>query len=66
MNLKNSRERYGTLAIALHWLIVLQLIGVYACINLVDVFPEHSDPQRLLKTWHFLLGLTVLVAALVA
>ena len=65
MNLKNSRERYGTLAIALHWLIVLQLIGVYACINLVDVFPEHSDPQRLLKTWHFLLGLTVLVAALV-
>jgi len=65
MNLKNSRDRYGALAIALHWLIVLQLIGVYACINLVDVFPEHSDPQRLLKTWHFLLGLTVLAVALV-
>lgn len=65
MNIKNSRERYGALAIGLHWLIVLQLIGVYACINLVDLFPEHSDPQRLLKTWHFLLGLTVLAVALV-
>lgn len=64
MNLKNSRERYGGLTIALHWLIVLQLIGVYICINLVDLFPEHSDPQRLLKTWHFLLGLTVLGVAL--
>jgi len=65
MNLKNSRDRYGALAIGLHWLIVLQLIGVYACINLVDLFPEHSDPERLLKTWHFLLGLTVLAVALV-
>lgn len=65
MDFKNNRERYGALAIALHWLIVFQLIGVYVCINLVDLFPKHSDPQRLLKTWHFMLGLTVLAVAFV-
>jgi cytochrome b561 len=51
-------------SIALHWLTLAILIGVYACINLTDLYPKGSDPREALKTWHFMLGLTVL--ALVA
>lgn len=55
--------RYGSLAIAFHWLIVLQLIGVYACINLTDFFPRDSGPRAALLTSHFTLGLSVLAVA---
>jgi cytochrome b561 len=64
MALTNTSERYGSLSIALHWLMVLQLIGVYACINLADYFPEHSDPERALEATHFMLGLSVLAVVL--
>jgi len=60
----NTTNRYGTVSIALHWLTLAILIGVYACINLTDLYPRGSDPREALKTWHFMLGLTVL--ALVA
>lgn len=63
MSARNTRERYGFLAIGLHWLIALQLVAVYACINLADFFPEDSDPQNLLTMWHFMLGLSVLAVA---
>lgn len=52
--------RYRSLAIILHWLTLAILIAVYACINLADLFPKGSDPREALKTWHFMLGLTVL------
>lgn len=45
----------------MHWLMLLLLIGVYACINLADVFPKGSDARAALKTWHFMLGLSVFV-----
>jgi cytochrome b561 len=61
---KNSADRYGSLSIVMHWLMLLLLIGVYACINLRELFPRGSDLRDGLKTWHFMLGLTVL--ALVA
>lgn len=44
---------------ALHWLMLLLLVAVYACILLTDSFPKGSDTRALLKTWHFMLGLTV-------
>ncbi|CAN5825180.1 cytochrome b [soil metagenome] len=61
MPLRNTSRRYGSLSIAFHWLIVLQLIGVYACINLTDLFPKNSDPRVGLLMWHYMLGLSVLV-----
>jgi cytochrome b561 len=57
--LKNSAQRYGSVAIALHWITVLLLIGVYTCIFLHEEFARGSDMRALLKTWHFTLGLTV-------
>ena len=59
-NLRNARTRYGMVSIVLHWLTLAVLIGVYARINLTDLYPKGSDPREALKTWHFMLGLTVL------
>ncbi|WP_049723322.1 cytochrome b [Gilvimarinus polysaccharolyticus] len=58
--LKNSQQRYGSVAIAFHWLMLVLLIGVYACVFLHEEFPRGSDIRDALKTWHFMLGLSVL------
>ncbi|MDO9164100.1 MAG: cytochrome b [Methylococcaceae bacterium] len=61
MQLRNNTERYGLLSIGLHWLMLLLLIAVYACIELREFFPKGSEPREALKTWHFMLGLSVFV-----
>jgi cytochrome b561 len=58
---KNTIERYGSLSIGMHWLMVLLLVAVYACIELRELFPKGSDPREALKTWHYMLGLSVFV-----
>jgi superoxide oxidase len=58
--LRNTAGRFGSIAIGLHWLTLVLLIAVYACINLSDLFPKGSDSREALKVWHFMLGLTVL------
>ena len=60
MTSTKATDRFGPLAIALHWLTLAILIAVYACINLKDLYPKGSDPREALKTWHFMLGLTIL------
>ncbi len=60
MMFKNTTDRYGSIAIGLHWLTLAILLGVYACINLTELYPQGSDPRETLKTWHSMLGLTVL------
>lgn len=57
-----SSERYGKASIALHWLTLALLIGVYACIELREMYPRGSDPREALKMWHFMLGLSVFLA----
>ena len=59
MSWKNTDKRFGSLSIALHWLMFLLLAGVYACIELKGNFPKGSDMRELLKQWHFMLGLAV-------
>jgi cytochrome b561 len=61
MNWRNSANRYGSLSIGLHWLMLLLIAAVYACIELRGNFPKGSDIREGLKTWHFMLGLSVLV-----
>ncbi len=61
MNWRNTTDRYGSLSISMHWLMLLLLISVYAAINLADAFPKGSAPRAELKTWHFMLGLGVFV-----
>jgi cytochrome b561 len=63
MTLRNTTDRYGSLTIGLHWLMLLLLVAVYACINLSDAFPKGSELRDGLKTWHYTLGLCVFVLA---
>ncbi len=60
-----TTSRYSTLSIALHWLMLLLFIAVYACIELRELYPKGSDPREALKAWHFMLGLSVLILATV-
>lgn len=60
MSWKNTSARYGNLSIALHWLMLLLFVGVYAAIELKGNFPKGSETRELLKQWHFMLGLTIL------
>lgn len=61
MAYRNTTDRYGSLSVGMHWLMVLLLIAVYAMINLQDLFPKGSALRAELKVWHFMLGLSVLV-----
>lgn len=59
MGWKNTTARYGSLTIALHWLMLLLIIAVYACIELRTQYPRGSEVREALKSWHFMLGLAV-------
>ncbi|MDZ3822217.1 MAG: cytochrome b [Pseudoxanthomonas sp.] len=61
----SHRDRYHPLRIALHWLTLLLVIAVFACIELRELYPRGSDPREALKAWHFTLGLSVLAITLV-
>lgn len=60
MNWRNTNDRYGSPSIALHWLMLLLLVAVYATMELREFYPKGSDPREALKTWHYMLGLSVL------
>jgi len=61
MNWRNTTNRYGLRSIGLHWLMLLLIAAVYACIELRENFPKGSDIREGLKAWHFALGLSVLI-----
>jgi len=54
-----STDRYHFLSIAVHWITLALLIAVYAFIELRGIFPKGSAAYNAMKTWHFMLGLTV-------
>jgi cytochrome b561 len=57
--------RYGSLSIALHWLMLLLIAVVYACIELRGYYPKGSDIREGMKALHFMLGLTVLALVII-
>lgn len=57
----NTKERYGSLSIALHWFMLLLIAAVYAAVEFHDSYPKGDPMRKLLMTWHFQLGLTVFV-----
>lgn len=52
-------NKYHGASIALHWLMLILLVAVYACIELRELFERGSETRELLKHWHFMLGLSV-------
>ncbi len=61
MSWKNTANRYGYLSVGFHWVMLLLFIGVYACIELRELYPKGSDPREALKTWHYMLGMLAFV-----
>lgn len=59
MTIQVTNGRYAGLSIATHWLTLLLLVVVYALIELRGIFPKSSAMYAAMKTWHFMLGLTV-------
>jgi superoxide oxidase len=57
--IRPAPRRYSTALIAIHWLTLLVLLGVYACIFGHEYFPRGSALRAGLKNWHFMLGLSV-------
>jgi cytochrome b561 len=64
MQLADSRRKYGSLSIAMHWLMVVLLVAVYAVVNLRESTPRGDPLRGELMTWHYMLGLSVLVLVL--
>lgn len=61
MKWTKTTSRNDSPLIFLHWLTLALLIGVYACIELREFYPRGSELRDGLKTWHFMLGLSVFV-----
>jgi cytochrome b561 len=59
MTWRNTSERYGSLTIGLHWLMLLLIAAVYASMELRGIFPKGSDGYNAMKQWHFMLGMLV-------
>lgn len=59
MSWKNTAIRYNSVSIALHWLMLLLFIAVYASIEFSGAFPKGSDSRSTLKALHFSFGLLV-------
>lgn len=54
-------RRFTPASIGLHWLMFLLMAAVYASIELRELFPKGTPTREAFKSWHFMLGLTVLV-----
>lgn len=59
-----SAPRYSGAMIALHWTMLILIGAVYAAMELRELFPQGSDIREGFKSWHFMLGLTVLLLVL--
>jgi cytochrome b561 len=63
MPLKSAPTRYGTVAIALHWLTALAILGLFITGQILETTDQATKIAAL--TWHAPLGLSVLVLTLV-
>jgi len=56
---KNHPDKYSSLSIGLHWLMLLLFIAVYALIELRGIYPKGSEPREAMKALHFSFGLSI-------
>jgi superoxide oxidase len=53
------QNQYSPISVWLHWLMLVLLIGVYATIELRGIFERGTEARDLMKTAHYLMGLSV-------
>lgn len=54
-----SQPRYNKATIAIHWLTLLLMITVYCTMEFRGMFERGSEPRELIKTVHYMLGLSI-------
>lgn len=64
MSWRNTTTRYGWLAGSLHWLTLLLVVAAYASMELRGFFPRGSATREAMKSWHYVLGISILVLTL--
>jgi len=55
----NDSKKFQPLLMGLHWIMLLLLVAVYAAMELRGIFPKGSDAREAMRTWHYMLGLSV-------
>ncbi|WP_423056771.1 cytochrome b, partial [Achromobacter xylosoxidans] len=60
MKIKNSDTQYAGLVITMHWLMLVVLALVYACMELRGLATKGTDLYNNIKALHFSLGLCVI------
>lgn len=60
MRWKNSARRYGAVSIALHWVMAALMAGVYASIELHEVYGR-TPTGAMFENWHTQLGFSILL-----
>lgn len=59
MNRHSTTQRYGTLSITLHWLMLVLFVGLYACIEVKGLLPKGHALRGLFLGLHGLFGLSI-------
>jgi cytochrome b561 len=59
MRINGQTDQYHKASIALHWLMLILFISVYATIELRVLFEKGTEMRDFMKSLHFMLGLTV-------
>jgi len=57
--LRNSTQRYGSLQVALHWLMLVMMIAVYVGMECRGYFPKEIRPT-LVRIMHYSFGISIL------
>ena len=63
MNWKNTTTRYGSLSIALHWLMLILLIAVCCLMEFKGIYRKGTPGRNTMMAWHYMLGLSVFFLA---
>lgn len=60
MNNPSQQQKYAPVSIALHWITVILMLGIYASIELHEVLPQGNSLRGAMEDWHIYLGLCML------
>ncbi|MFZ9871755.1 MAG: cytochrome b [Steroidobacteraceae bacterium] len=60
-----TSSRYHSVSIALHWFMLVLIATVYCLMEFRDIYPRGSEPREMMKTWHYMLGLSVFALVLI-
>ncbi len=59
MSSQTAPQRYSLPSIAMHWVMVLLFVAVYALVNIAEGFEKGSAGRQMARDWHFTFGLLV-------